>query len=287
MRVKFLSVFLCSIVVVISARAQRTALLEKKPLFKKNQCVSGNCVTGIGTAKNDNGDLYYGSWLKGLPHGLGTVYFDLENPTYPPGTFFTGKFAYGLIDGMGTFDFPGEKRTTVRFDKSPDFAVFEDLGNMRPRKRRHVIDDSEDWDGWKIRQKEFFDSGRQDRLMVNMSQYYEGIISWSTIGNSGPVEILFLIDTGCSGTALTNSTLNYLRNNGIRVTEVDKGYYDTACGPVEFTNYEIESLTLGGVTFHNVPVTETFSSTNLLGMEILGSFGTIVFNSEHETLVLE
>ncbi len=79
----------------------------KQPLFTSSQCLNGDCDMGTGTAKNANGDLYYGSWRDGKPHGLGSVYFDLDNESYAPGTFFTGRFAFGLIDGMGTFDFPG------------------------------------------------------------------------------------------------------------------------------------------------------------------------------------
>ena len=115
----------------------------------------GNCESGTGSARNDNGDLYYGTWVNGRPHGLGTVYFDLDNTNYSPCTFFTGRFAYGLVDGMGTFDFPGEKRMTVKYDKSQDLAVFEDVGRVRPRKRRHVLDDVEAWEGWRYANRPF------------------------------------------------------------------------------------------------------------------------------------
>ena len=33
----------------------------KQPLFTSSQCLNGNCDMGTGTAKNANGDLYYGS----------------------------------------------------------------------------------------------------------------------------------------------------------------------------------------------------------------------------------
>jgi predicted aspartyl protease len=44
---------------------------------------------------------------------------------------------------------------------------------------------------------------------------------------------------------------------------------------------------LGGVTFKNLAVSETLSDDNLLGMNVLGSFGTFEFNEEHQTLSLK
>ena len=287
MKTKIQLTMLFVLTVSVSTYGQRRKIKGKKPLFERSQCTSGNCETGEGTALNECGDLYYGSWVNGKPHGLGTVYFNLDNSEYSPGTFFTGRFTYGLVDGMGTFDFPGEKRMTVRFDKSQDFAVFEDVGRMHPRRRHYIVDNVQQWEGWEIRQQTFFESGSPDRIMVDIYKDWEGASCWSTIARSGPVEIFFLIDTGCSGTALTKSTLEFLRNNGIRVTQVGAAYYKTACGSELFKEFEIESLTVGGVTFKNLRVSETHSDENLLGMNILSSFGTFEFNAEHKTLVLE
>ena len=270
-----------------SVSGQRRKIDGKKSLFVSRECLSGNCETGTGSARNDNGDMYYGTWLNGKPHGLGTVYFALENEAYSPGTFFTGRFSYGLADGMGTFDFPGEKRMTVKFDKSQDLAVFEHVGRVKPRKRRYVVDDVEQWEGWEIRRQTFFETGDPDRILVDIYKDWEGASCWSTTARSGPVEIFFLIDTGCSGTALTKSTLEHLRNKGVRVTYTGASFYSTACGSVPFREYEIESLTVGGVTFKNLQVSEVDGTENLLGMNVLGSFGTFEFNSEQKTLVLE
>ena len=272
--------------VSLPAVAQRK-IKGKKPLFTANNCVSGNCDQGTGAATNDQGDLYYGNWVNGKPHGLGSVYFDLDNEAYTPGTFFTGRFSWGLVDGFGTFDFPGERRMTVHFDKSQDLSVFEDMGQPHPRKRRYIMDDVSHWGGWEIRQEEFFENGNPDRLMVEMYQDWDGARCWSTTGRSGPINIFFLIDTGCYQTALTKSTIEYLIQNGIRVTKTGSGLYNTACGVREFDEYEIQSLTIGGTTFKNLPIGSTDSGDNLLGMDILGSFGTLEFNQEHKSLVLE
>ena len=272
--------------VSLPAVAQRK-IKGKKPLFTANNCVSGNCDQGTGAATNDQGDLYYGNWVNGKPHGLGSVYFDLDNEAYAPGTFFTGRFSWGLVDGFGTFDFPGEHRMTVHFDKSQDLSVFEDMGQPHPRKRRYIMDDVSHWKGWEIRQEEFFENGNPDRLMVEMYQDWDGAKCWSTTGRSGPINIFFLIDTGCSQTSLTKSTIEYLIQNGIRVTKTGSGWYDTACGLREFDDYEIQSLTIGGTTFKNLPVGSVEGGDNLLGMDILGSFGTLEFNQEHKSLVLE
>jgi hypothetical protein len=259
----------------------------KQPLFTSSQCLNGDCDMGTGTAKNANGDLYYGSWRDGKPHGLGSVYFDPDNESYAPGTFFTGRFAFGLIDGMGTFDFPRERRMTVKFQKSQDFAVFEDVGQLHPRSRRYIMDDVKHWDGWELRQQEFFENGSPDRILVSMYKDWEGTTCWSTTGRSGPVELFFLIDTGCSQTSLTKRTIEYLINNGVRVTKTGSAWFSTACGSREFDEYEIQSITLGGTTFKNLQIGAVEGGDNLLGMDILSAFGTLEFNLEQKTLVLE
>ena len=287
MKTKQWMAFVMMLTLVGTVSGQRRKIEGKKPLFHSRECLSGNCQTGTGSAKNEQGDLYYGNWVNGKPHGLGTIYFSLDNVNYSPGTFFSGRFAYGLVDGMGTFDFPGEKRMTVKFDKSQDLAVFEHVGRVRPRKRRYVVDDVEQWEGWEIRQQTFFETGNPDRILVDIYRDWDGATCWSTTARSGQVEIFFLIDTGCSGTALTKSTLDHLRNKGIRVTETGASIYNTACGPRPFREYTIESLTIGGTTFKNLEVSEVDGNENLLGMNVLSSFGTFEFNTEHQTLVLQ
>lgn len=78
-----------------TAMGQRK-IAGKKPLFNSSQCTDGDCKTGTGSAVNSNGDLYYGHWVNGKPHGLGTVYFDLDNQAYSPGTFSPGDFVMAL-----------------------------------------------------------------------------------------------------------------------------------------------------------------------------------------------
>ena len=58
---------------VVPVSGQRRKIQGKEPLFKSAQCIGGNCESGTGSARNDNGDLYYGTWVNGRPHGLGTV----------------------------------------------------------------------------------------------------------------------------------------------------------------------------------------------------------------------
>lgn len=279
-----------ALVVVLSmslpAIAQRK-MKGKKPLFIAENCISGNCKQGTGAATNEDGDLYFGDWVNGKPHGLGSIYFDLDNEQYEPGTFFNGEFKVGLVDGFGTFEFPGERRMTVRFNKSQDLAVFENMEHALPRKRHYVMDDPSQWAGWALRQEEFFENGPPDRLLIEMHKSWDESKCWSTTGHSGSIQIYFLIDTGCSQTSLTKNTIDYLIENGIRVTKTGSDWYDTACGLMEFSEYEIEHITIGGTTFKNLPIGEVGGDDNLLGMDILGSFGTIEFNQEHKSLVLE
>jgi hypothetical protein len=65
-------------------------------LNKKTGCISGNCYTGIGDYKFDNGDEYFGEWSDGARTGLG---FYLWNE----GTIYLGYFEYGKLEGDGYY----------------------------------------------------------------------------------------------------------------------------------------------------------------------------------------
>ena len=75
----------------------------KQPLFTSSQCLNGNCDMGTGTATNANGDLYYGSWRDGKPHGLGSVYFDLDDDCLRAWNFFYGTFRLWTHRRYGDF----------------------------------------------------------------------------------------------------------------------------------------------------------------------------------------
>jgi hypothetical protein len=59
------------------------------------QCISGNCRTGTGTFRFNNGDEYSGSWLSGQPNGKGTYRFI-------SGERYEGGFDKGKFNGTGT-----------------------------------------------------------------------------------------------------------------------------------------------------------------------------------------
>ena len=61
-----------------------------------SQCIKGNCYKGHGTFQWENGDMYIGSWINGLPNGNGK--FIWEN-----GDNFTGNFEEGKLSGQGRY----------------------------------------------------------------------------------------------------------------------------------------------------------------------------------------
>ena len=139
---------------VVPVSGQRRKIQGKEPLFKSAQCIEGQLRIGHRECTNDNGDLYCGTWVNGRPHGLGTVYFDLDNTNYSPGTFFTGRFAYGLSTAWG-LSISQEEAHDREIRQSQDLIVFEDVGRVRPRKRRHVLDDVEAWEGGRYANRPF------------------------------------------------------------------------------------------------------------------------------------
>ncbi len=60
------------------------------------QCIKGNCHKGHGTFTWENGDMYIGSWINGLPNGHGD--FIWEN-----GDNYKGNFEDGKMNGQGRY----------------------------------------------------------------------------------------------------------------------------------------------------------------------------------------
>jgi hypothetical protein len=59
------------------------------------QCLSGDCNTGFGIKKYEDGTIYIGEWWNTSPSGDGTV-------IWPDGTIYVGHFIKGLYQGNGT-----------------------------------------------------------------------------------------------------------------------------------------------------------------------------------------
>lgn len=67
--------------------------------FSSNaQCTTGNCYEGNGSYMFENGDLFNGSWRKGLPNGYGV--YEFTN-----GDVYKGAWKDGLMDGRGTYTY--------------------------------------------------------------------------------------------------------------------------------------------------------------------------------------
>ena len=64
------------------------------------ECISGDCVNGIGTFTWDNGQKYVGEWKDSKWHGQGTF-------TYSKGGTYIGEFKNNHQHGQGTRIYPG------------------------------------------------------------------------------------------------------------------------------------------------------------------------------------
>tara|TARA_R110002072_G_scaffold32623_1_gene99316 strand:+ start:326 stop:763 length:438 start_codon:yes stop_codon:yes gene_type:complete len=64
----------------------------------KAQCTTGNCFEGNGSYLFENGDLFNGSWKKGLPNGYGVYEFT-------SGDVYKGAWKDGLMQGRGTYTY--------------------------------------------------------------------------------------------------------------------------------------------------------------------------------------
>ena len=70
-------------------------LLFIVPLLSFGQCVSGNCIDGIGTAIYSNGNKYVGEFTNGIPNGKGVMNF-MDGDEFS-GTWINGKFVDGEL----------------------------------------------------------------------------------------------------------------------------------------------------------------------------------------------
>lgn len=67
-------------------------------LWAQAQCTTGNCYEGNGSYLFENGDLFNGSWRKGLPNGYGVYEFT-------SGDVYKGAWKNGLMEGRGTYTY--------------------------------------------------------------------------------------------------------------------------------------------------------------------------------------
>lgn len=74
------------------------AIITLFAIHSSAQCTTGNCYEGNGSYLFENGDLFNGSWKKGLPNGYGV--YEFTN-----GDVYKGAWDDGLMDGRGTYTY--------------------------------------------------------------------------------------------------------------------------------------------------------------------------------------
>jgi len=262
---------------------------QVEDLFHRDSCQFGNCRDGVGAAVNSAGDIYFGRWYHGKPHGFGTIYLnpDANEDSFPPGTYVITRFNEGLLNGVSTFDMPGGKKLSVKYKESRALDAFTELPSTRPQTIRFELPYTYEWEGRSIRREVYMREGESKRGIVEVHPYSEDIGCLWMIGESKGHQVPFLFDTGCSMTALNADYIKFLIGEGVHINYTGSAMHETACGAVEFNHYVIEELTIGGITFKNLPIGETFGVDNLLGMDVITALGTFKVAMDEHLVILE
>jgi len=270
-------------------RRFRKALPANEPpsLFIADSCVYGDCWDGVGTARDAQGDLYHGRWYKGVPHGFGSIYFSSDERTaaYGEGTILIARFNEGKLDGLCTFDRPGNRRVAVQYRKSATLDNFTLKEGIRPPSAHFELPGQFDWVGYEVRRDEILKRDHSAQVFVDVHQLPDGVNVLNTTLYFNGIPVPFLVDTGCSTTSLTQETIEYLSRSGLTFTPNGVETYITACGPMDYPSYIVSAISFGGIEFGplNISLSE---GDNMLGMDILSSFGALNINFEQGILKL-
>jgi predicted aspartyl protease len=270
-------------------RKKKAKQEKAEELFLPDSCQFGNCWDGVGASVNDQGDIYFGRWYRNRPHGFGTIYF---NPSaikddFPPGTILITRFNDGLLDGVSTFDMPGGKKLSVKFKDSRALDAFTELPMARPQSIRFELPYTYEWAGRSIRREVYIREGESKRGLLEVHPFSQTNQCFWMIGESKGHQVPFVFDTGCSNTSLTADYIQFLIGEGVRINHTGSDLYQTACGAVEFNEYVIEELTIGGITFKNLGIGETQGVDNLLGMDVITALGTFKVAMDEHLVILE
>jgi len=262
---------------------------KKAQLFYQDSCQFGNCYRGIGAAVNEDGDIYFGKWRKGRPHGLGTIYFNTENVEsgIPSGTLLTARFEKGKLDGLATFDVVGSRKFTVYYAQSMDIDAYAELPDAGPMPNFFRLPYSYPWAGRQVRRAYFLDSSYAQNVSLTIHPVSDFNQCFYTNGETNGITIPFLFDTGCSQTALSTEYIEYLRESGVKIKEVGSDVFETACGSIELREFEIDEIRIGDMTFYNVLIAETQSLDNLLGMDLISALGSYTAIPEEHLIILK
>ena len=260
---------------------------ETAALFVADSCVYGDCWDGVGTARDAQGDLYHGRWYKEVPHGFGSIYFNSEVRTkaFGEGTILIARFNEGNLDGLCTFDRPGNRRMAVQYKRSPNLDNFKLMEGIKPPSARFELPGQFEWDGYEVRRNEILKKDYSAQVLVDVHQLPDDIYCLNTTLYFKGIPVPFLVDTGCSQTSLNQETIKYLRHSGVTLVPGETQTFITACGPMEFVEYTIDVISFGGIEYGPFKVSST-DGDNLLGMDILASFGALNINFEQGTLKL-
>jgi hypothetical protein len=260
---------------------------ETPALFIADSCVYGDCWDGVGTARDAYGDLYHGRWFKGVPHGFGSIYFSSEDRTaaYGDGTILIARFNEGKLDGLCTFDRPGNRRLTVQYKRSPNLDNFTLQEGIKPPSARFELPGQFDWVGYEVRRNEILKKDYSTQVLVDVHHAPGPDYTLRTTLYFSGIPVPFLVDTGCSTTSLNSETILFLRRSGVVLVPGNRETYLTACGPIDFQQYTINAISFGGIEYGPFTVSES-QGDNLLGMDILSSFGALNINFEQGILKL-
>jgi hypothetical protein len=159
------------------------------------------------------------------------------------------------------------------------------MEGIKPPSARFELPGQFEWDGYEVRRNEILKKDYSAQVLVDVHQLPDDIYCLNTTLYFKGIPVPFLVDTGCSQTSLNQETIKYLRHSGVTLVPGETQTFITACGPMEFVEYTIDVISFGGIEYGPFKVSST-DGDNLLGMDILASFGALNINFEQGTLKL-
>ena len=116
---------------------------------RTTRCIEGDCENGFGKSIDLSGQLYFGEFKDGIPHGQGTLTtpdgskyegqyrkglpYGRGTATYPDGSIYTGEYIDGFPHGQGEITFPDGSKYVggFRHGEKNGLGILTDINGNR------------------------------------------------------------------------------------------------------------------------------------------------------------
>lgn len=217
------------------------------PFIGISQCKKGDCENGIGTYIFKDGSKYVGEWVDGRQEGNGIYTYKIpkkkkENTSYA--SKYDGEWVNGRQEGNGIMYYHNGTTWTGIFKDGKQLEGCSNIVNCY--NDNDII-------------------GEESSISINLTPYNNQYIIKLSFGD---IDEDFLFDTGASKISMSYSFLRKLKNNNVKVTNLNiKGFTaKTANNTTEIEYYKIDGLKIGEYTVNNVVV--------MVGKKVSLLFGT-------------